>query len=317
MQTKENVLKLLLSSEDGISGGMMASLLGVSRNAVWKAVRQLQDEGFDIRAVTGKGYTLSKKNLRLCGAELEKHYPKKVIFLPQTDSTNRVAKKLAEQGEGEGTLVVSLSQTDGRGRLGRTFLSPDGGLYFSLILRPSFSPEESRMITVAAAVAVCDALEKISSKNCGIKWVNDIYIDGKKVCGILTEGAFDAESGTLKYAVLGIGINIFSKNGLPEEISDIADTVFSKDVPSRIKTELICDIANRFFAFYDNIKERSFMPRYQNKSILTGKTVFYIQNGAEQVGVVRGIDDDARLIVENENGTEYIGAGDVSVRWKR
>lgn len=317
MQTKENVLRLLISSEDGISGGMMASLLGVSRNAVWKVINQLKADGFDIEAVSGKGYKLSGGNLRLSEAELQKHYDRKVIFLEQTDSTNRVAKSLAEQGADEGTLIVALSQTAGRGRLGRSFLSPEGGLYFSLVLRPSFSPEESRMLTVAAAVATAQAIEQTSGKKCDIKWVNDIYIGGKKVCGILTEGAFDAETGTLKYAVLGIGINIFAPDGLPDEISDIADTVFDGDVPSKIKAELIAKIVNNFMAFYKKLDGRAFLEEYRRRSMLTGLDVCYTLQGAEHTGRVLGIDDEARLIVE-ENGKEvYIGAGDVSVRWRK
>lgn len=317
MQTREKVLKLLVASENGISGGMMASLLGVSRNAVWKVINQLKADGFDIESISGKGYKLSEGNRRLSEAELQKYYDRKVVFLEQTDSTNRVAKSLAEQGADEGTLIVALSQSAGRGRLGRSFLSPEGGLYFSLILRPSFSPEESRMLTVAAAVASAQAIEEISHRKSDIKWVNDIYIDGKKVCGILTEGAFDAEMGTLKYAVLGIGVNIFAQDGLPAEISDIADTVFGSDVPSKTKAELIAKIVNNFMALYEKLDDRAFLEEYRRRSMLTGLDVCYTLQGAEHTGRVLGIDDEARLIVEENGEKVYIGAGDVSVRWRK
>ncbi len=317
MQLKEKILTVLINAPQGISGQRLASELAVSRNAVWKAIEQLRSDGFIIDAASGKGYCFSNDNTRLCGAELQKHYSGRVEFFENTDSTNRVAKVFAERGAEEGLLVAALSQTAGKGRLGRSFLSPEGGLYFSIVLRPTMSPEESRLLTVAAAVAVAEMLELQSGRGCGIKWVNDIYIDGKKVCGILTEGAFDAETAALKYAILGIGINIFSPQGLPQDIADIADTVFDRDISSRQKAEIIVDIAERFMQFYHALKERKYLDEYRRRSILTGLTVDFTLNGAEHTGTVKGIDADARLIVDENGETLHIGAGDVSVRWRR
>lgn len=317
MSLSNEVLRLLIYEENGISGEQMARQLQISRNAVWKAIKQLRADGFIIEAASGRGYRLSEQNTKLCAHELEKYYGGRVEFFESAYSTNRTAKALAEQGAEEGLLIVTLSQTAGRGRLGRSFLSPEGGLYFSLLLRPTFSPEASRLLTVAAAVATTQTIEKISGRKCDIKWVNDIYIDGKKVCGILTEGAFDAENSTLKYAVLGIGINIYTKDGLPQEIADIADTVFEQDIASRVKAELISGIVNNFMSLYASLEDRAFLEDYRSRSMLTGLTVDYTLHGTAHTGVVLGIDNDARLIVEENGRKEYISAGDVSVRWRR
>ena len=206
---KNDILREICKG-DVVSGGLLASKLGVSRTAVWKAVNALRAEGYFISGLGG-GYVLSPKNTRLCSEQL-KHDIKgaNLVFKEKTVSTNEDVKQLAELGDGEFTVVLARSQTGGKGRMGRSFYSGDGGLYFSVLLRPGFSADTCLKITTAAAVAMAKAIEDISQKQTKIKWVNDIYIGSKKVCGILTEAAFNIETNQLDYAIVGIGVNLLN-----------------------------------------------------------------------------------------------------------
>ena len=217
---KNDILRALASGEL-VSGGLIASKLGVSRTAVWKEINSLRAEGYFISGLGG-GYMLTPNNTRLCGEQLRFTTGENVVFFDKTVSTNEEIKLIAESGE-EFTVAVAREQTGGKGRMGRKFESPVGGLYFSVLLKPRFSAETCLKITTAAAVAMARAIEKVCGKSAEIKWVNDIYIKQKKVCGILTEGVFDAENGHIKYAVLGVGVNVATpKGGFPEEIRETA-----------------------------------------------------------------------------------------------
>ena len=227
MTTKERLLELLTArTGEFISGQDVATALGISRAAVWKAIRSLEQDGCQINAVTGKGYCLVDCNDRVYAAGIRKflrcgsnfYYPQVFPVLP---STNDTVKALAAEGAPEGVVVLAEAQTAGKGRMRRQFFSPDGtGIYMSILLRPKLAAEDALFITTAAAAAVADAIEAATGENAGIKWVNDVYLRGLKVCGILTEGALGLEEGNLEYAVLGIGINaIAPQNGFPEEIS--------------------------------------------------------------------------------------------------
>lgn len=318
MNLTEKVLEQLIMTDELVSGESLAQKLMVSRNAVWKAVEALRKQGYDIEAATNKGYILSSQNMKLCGFQIKKALKNNdnILFFDETDSTNAVIKRIAEEGTAkEGTIAVALSQNSGRGRLGRSFFSPCGGIYMSILLRPSFSPEQCLMLTVAAAVAVCRAIEKNSDAKCEIKWVNDIYINGKKVCGILTEGAIEAETATLKYAVLGIGINLKLPNGgFPEDIAERAAAVYNKEITAQKKAQLIADVVNEFFYFYENIEKKEFMKQYQMRSYLTGKTVSYERYGEVFTAKVLGIDENGGLEVLQNGEKITITAGDVSVK---
>ena len=237
------------------------------------------------------------------------------VVLESTDSTNAYAMRLAASGAPEGTAVVACRQTAGRGRLGRSFFSPEGGVYLSLILRPSASPQAALMLTVAAAAATAGSIELLCGRQCGIKWVNDIFIDGRKVCGILTEGAVNAGSGRLDYAVLGVGVNLSPPpGGFPAEVSGIAGALFDKPVSYETRARLIGLFAERFFEYYDAFEERGYMAEYKKRSILYGKSVTYMKNNVLHTARVVGINDDAGLVLD-ENGTEVVlAAGEVSVR---
>ena len=246
----------------------------------------------------------------------EKYKGGDVVVFKTVDSTNNIAKQLALNGANEGTVIISECQTDGKGRLGRSFFSPEGGIYMSVILRPDKSLDASLMITVAAAVAACRSFEKNTDKKCFIKWVNDIYISNKKVCGILTVGSFGADTKSLDYAVMGIGINLsLPKQGFPEEIKDKAGSLFGTNfVSEEKKISVICDFLNEFINIYSSTDKKDLINEYRKKSFLNGKTIEYNKDGITHIATVKGIDNNAGLIL-NENGNEYtINAGEVQIK---
>ena len=238
-----------------------------------------------------------------------------ITIFDELDSTNNYLKKIGSQGEKENQLVVAQSQTNGRGRMGRTFYSPDGtGIYFSLLLHPEFSAEKSLLLTVMAAVSVAETVMKYNSNVVKIKWVNDIYIDGKKVSGILTEGAINKDK-KLDYAVVGIGINVIApENGFPDDIINTATAIFPGNAEENIKEIIVADVVNRFFDMYNGI-DTDFVKRYKEYSYLIGKEINIISDGNTRPAHVIDITDDCHLLVKNENDEiEEISSGDVSVR---
>ena len=230
-----------------------------------------------------------------------------VLVLAETDSTNTFLKKQAGE-KSEGAVVIAQKQTAGRGRLGRTFVSEKNGLYMSIFLQPEF--KDITLITTMAAVAVLRAVERFTEREAKIKWVNDIYLDDKKVSGILTEGVF--EGNNLVGAVLGIGVNLQNpEKGMDESIKDIAGYLFEED--QGIANEFTAYIINSFFDIY---KKADHIEEYRKKSYLTGKEVFYILNDIEHSGTVLGIDDDFGLIINEENREIKLKCGEVSVKPK-
>lgn len=240
-----------------------------------------------------------------------------ITIFEELDSTNNYLKKLGSQGEKETQLIIAESQTGGRGKMGRSFYSPNGtGIYFSLLLHPEFSAEKSLFLTVMAAVSVAETVMKYNLNDVKIKWVNDIYIDGKKVCGILTEGAIKPDK-MLDYAVVGIGINVIApENGFPDDIQDIATAIFLGNTEENVKEKIVADVVNKFFDMYNGI-DTDFVNRYKQYSYLTGKEINIISGDNTRPATVIDITDDCHLLVKTENGEiEEISSGDVSVRLK-
>ncbi len=242
-------------------------------------------------------------------------------ILVSTDSTNNEAKKLAEKGLPEGTVILADTQTAGKGRMNRKFSSPSGtGIYMSIILRPKFSAMEALTITTAAAVAVSKAIEKLTAKQTGIKWVNDIYMADRKVCGILIESKIAPDGNSLKYAILGIGINVFApENGFPDEIKNIAGAVLESNYDnSNFREKLIAETLNEFERIYLTLPNRNYLEHYRSRSVLTGKAVEILKCGEVcGEGTVEGIDDDMNLIIRHDDGTtEKLSSGEVSVKKK-
>ena len=241
-----------------------------------------------------------------------KNYENIRVF-DETNSTNTVAREWAKNGACEYSCVLAHRQTEGRGRLGRQFFSYDGGVYLSVILRPEIKPHESLFITVAAAVAASEVIEALSGKKNQIKWVNDIYIDGKKVCGILTEGSI--EDGALKFAILGIGVNIFAPKGeFPSELSDIAGSVFKEDANNDIKKKFVLLFLEKFKEYYEKLAKKEYLAAYRERSLLIGQDITYEQEGKTFEGRVVGIDDNASLIVECGKEKIFLSSGEVQIK---
>ena len=312
MITKEKLLELLEENrEEYLSGEELAGTLAVSRAAVWKAVKSLQQEGYPIDAVTNRGYRLSRGGDRLSAPGIRKYLKDACRELPitvveETQSTNTALRALAEAGAPEGTVYIAQSQTGGRGRMGRSFFSPTGtGLYLSLLLRPTtWEPARAAQLTAAAAAAMCEAIREVTGKEPGIKWVNDLLLDGKKVCGILTEASFSMESGVLEYAVLGLGVNVYPpEGGFPKELGEIAGAVL--DTPGEdVRNRLAGEFLNRFLEGYAHPEDRSFLEIYRRRSVAVGREVTVLSGGHERRAFAFGVDDDCRLLVRYDDGTE-------------
>lgn len=322
MTTKEKILELFeMNRGVYFSGEDIAGRLCVSRTAVWKAVKALQNDGYAIDAVTNKGYCLSEKTDILSTQGIRKYLRpdipgSDITVLPVVSSTNALVREKAAAGAAEGCMILANEQTSGRGRLGRDFFSPrDTGIYMSLLLRPDhYSADQAVRITTMAAVAMCEAIETVSDEKAEIKWVNDIYVRGKKVCGILTEGSFNLENGLLEYAVLGLGINLYRPaDGFPEEINDIASYILQtrqNDAKNRIVSEFL----NRFYLYYRETDRMNYVSQYQKRSFVVGKEVALLSADKTRNALVLGIDDQCRLLVRYADGTEdCYSSGEISI----
>ncbi len=230
-------------------------------------------------------------------------------------STNDLAKDLAKSGAGEGTVVVSKSQSQGRGRMGRCFHSPnETGLYMSLILRPGRYQQNAGLLTACGAVAVQQAILDVTGASVDIKWVNDLYAGGKKLCGILAEGHF-TPSGAFDYVILGIGINLLPpEGGYAEDIVNIATSIFEVTGKEVDRAELCALVLRRWFSYYEGLPDVGFLELYRAHSCVLGKTVSYIKNGETHTGIAVSIDDAARLIVEQSDGNVVtLDTGEISL----
>lgn len=324
MDLKDQVLETLERNKGRfVSGNELAGALYVSRNAVWKTVNALKAEGHNIQAVTNKGYRLAPESDVLSRAGIDKHLGSladvfSIEVLKSVNSTNTAVKTRAAQGAPEGTVIAAEEQTGGKGRRGRSFYSPAGtGIYFSILLRPTVKAFDATLITTAAAVAVAVSIEAVTGVNARIKWVNDVFCHGKKVCGILTEGTFDMESGGLEYAVLGIGVNIVRPEaGYPAELKKVAGAVYENGEPEpETRGRLIAEILKRFWAYYRNLAGKTFLPEYKARSFVIGRDVDVISGDTPRRAQALDIDDDCRLVVQYEDGsTEALSSGEVSIR---
>lgn len=322
LSIKEEVLRTLSENKGCyISGSNMAQELGVTRGGIWKAVKSLTKDGYQIEAVTNRGYKLipgaGKLNkyhiLRMLKTEF---FGKPLHVLESVDSTNNYAKALAANGAAHGTAVLAQMQTGGRGRIGRSFLSlPGAGMYLSVILRPNTTAENALLLTSAAAVAVCRAVERFIDKPAHIKWVNDVYVDGKKLCGILTEAASDLESGNVEYAVVGIGINLTCE-AFPPELKDIATAVSEHGGADTDCAELTAAVLYELERVCSELESAEFMEEYKSRSCVIGKRVKAIRAGVSREVFIKNIDDTGALIAENEKGEEErINSGEISIKF--
>lgn len=317
----EDVLKMLENADEAMSGEEIAQRLGVSRNSVWKAVNRLKEEGYKISAVTNKGYTLVSEGDSVSDFAVKKYLKSnssnlRIMVRDEVTSTQTVLKELGDKGEEGNLVLIAHRQTAGKGRLGRSFEAPkNSGLYMSILLRPAIPAEKALFITTAAAAATSKAIKTVTDKETQIKWVNDVYYQGKKICGILTEANLDFESGGLNYAVLGIGVNITAPpGGFPKEISDVATALYTKEPPEQIRAKLAAEILSNFMEYYNDLESKAFMEEYRKRSFLTGREIVFTQGNISETGRVLDIDDNARLVVKLDSGeTKTYMAGEVSI----
>ncbi len=353
--SRDKVLALLESNQGTyLSGEEIASQVGISRTAVWKAVKKLQEGGYVIDAVTNRGYCLVRGSDALSEAKIRSFlYPDdpgiSMDVFDTVGSTNTVCLQRASAMPRSGPYAaIAGCQTQGRGRRGRSFFSPDGtGLYMSILLRPSaLSADQAMRFTTIAAVATAEAIEAVSGRSASIKWVNDIYVGGRKVCGILTEASFNPEDGTLDYAVVGIGINVYEPvGGFPDEIRERAGAIASSGAgphadasddqmcsPETImerggRNRLAAEILNRFFSYCSGLRGSgigalnapdvpAYVNEYRRRCFVTGMDVDVLRAGADPVKAhVLDIDDRCHLLVRYEDGSEEtLSSGEISIR---
>ena len=236
-----------------------------------------------------------------------------VEYHEKIDSTNTRAKLLAKEGAPCGTVVIASSQSAGRGRMGRSFFSPDGGVYMSVIFRPNVSCESVGALTPFFAVCVCEAIRELFFVDARIKWVNDVLIDGKKVCGILTESSIDNGGASLEYAVVGIGINL-ARIDFPDGLSDIACSISERSDTSLDKETLIENILVRLAPLLNGTLPDDAMDGYRSLSCTLGERV-YTLSSRSVCGIAESIDDNGALIIRTDSGERVsISAGEVSIR---
>lgn len=316
--TKQALLAALSAAQgECISGQQLARQLGVSRAAVHKAAAALAAQGYALEAAPRRGYRLAGGD-PFC-AEAVGEYDAPIFLYDTLESSNRTAKTLALEGAPHGTMVLAGQQTAGRGRLGRRFESPAGkGVYLSLVLRPSLPMTEAQAVTVSAAVAVCRAVKKLCGLELGIKWVNDLYYNGKKVCGILTEAALDLESGMLDYAVLGLGFNVAAPaDGWPEDLRDVAGALYDSSPAPGARAALAAAFLNAFWPLYRAGPRSGYLDEYRRRQALTGQRVLVTpRRGTPRAAQVQGIDDECKLVVrfDGESRPAALNSGEVSVR---
>lgn len=315
------ILKELKKTEGYISGEELGEKLGVSRAAIWKSIQILKQKGYAIEAISNKGYYLLPEqdiynDIEIKEALNTKLIGKQLYFYDEVDSTNNIIRKLAMEGEKEGTVVVAEIQTAGKGRRGKSWQSPKGtGIWFSILLRPNITPPETPLLTLLAGLAVCRAIRKHTNLKAEIKWPNDILISGKKICGILTE--LDAEMESVHFVITGIGINV-NIESFPKELQQTATSLKIEKGECISRKKILKAVIEEFEEIYLQYeKECSFLPfmkEYKSHCINIGKELKVL---SKQPFIARGIDitEQGELVVEKTTGERVtVLSGEVSIR---
>lgn len=315
MALKNEILTLLEQNRGiDLSGQTLADRFGVSRSAVWKAITALKAEGYAIESGKNRGYRLSKGCDRLSSEAIRVNlrHDVDVILLDEVDSTNNEAKRMLSSGyEGTG-LVVARRQTAGRGRLGRSFYSPaDTGIYMTLMGRPRENMRQVMRITSAAALAVCKAIESLTDLRPGIKWVNDVYLGDKKICGILCEAITDVENGHVQSVIVGIGVNITTAD-FPEEIAHRV-TSLGVELSQSVLIAAICD---NLLDLWEDLSDPAIMEEYRARSVVIGREIDFYAGNVKRSGVAVDIDSDGGLIVDCGGERVTLQTGEITVRLK-
>ncbi len=318
---KAAILKILRETGDYVSGQEICEKLGVSRTAVWKVIRQLQEEGYQVDAARSRGYRIIDGPDVMTAEEVESLLDtewagKPVVYYPETDSTNIRIRHLGDEGAPHGTLAVADRQTAGRGRRGRTWESPGGScIYMSSLLRPDLAPEKAPMLTLVMACGVAEGIMDCADVKVQIKWPNDIIVSGKKLAGILTEMSTQVDY--INHVTVGVGINVNVQN-FPEEIQT-ATSLLSETGTQTKRAPVIAAVMKHFeenYKIFMQTEDMSgLMEKYSSLLVNQGREVLILEKDAEYKAYAEGINQKGELVVRREDGTvENICAGEVSVR---
>lgn len=322
MPLKQSVLQKLESNRNNfISGEQIASEFNVSRAAVWKAIKALESEGYIIDSAPNKGYKLNEEN-DLISKEgiapfLKKNYKNNNIIVYKTiGSTNDEAKLKALEAHPHGSVIIAETQTKGKGRMGRSFHSPEGsGIYISFILRPKTDASNAVLLTTAAAVAVCRAIKSACNIKTKIKWLNDIYYNDKKICGILSEAVTNCETGLVESVVVGIGINFKTK--FSGELTKTAGSIYADINPPITRNCLTAEVINQILDISEEFVSREFLKEYKEDSFVIGEDIVFFRNNIWQEAKAIDIADNGGLVVQYENGQiETLFSGEITIRKK-
>lgn len=319
---KEEILRLLRSTDGYISGQELCNRFGVSRTAVWKAINQLKEAGYEIEAQQNKGYRLMAAPDLMTEAEIKSlmhtdWVAKEVLYFDTIDSTNTKAQELAEKGYPSGTLVVADKQESGKGRRGRSWVSPSGtGIFMTLMIKPDINPNNASMLTLVAALAVAKAITSVTGEEALIKWPNDIVVNGKKVCGILTE--MNAQFDYINHIVVGIGINVHNES-FPEEISQMASSLMIEAGGKRFhRAQIIAETMSYFELYYDTFLKTqdlsALVREYDELLVNRNKSVRVLDPKEPFDGKAMGITSKGELIVDTWESRKLVSSGEVSVR---
>jgi len=303
-----------------MSGEELARKCGISRTMVWKHIKSLEREGFGIEAVPSQGYKITTTPDILRPGDIKPGLKtavigKKIQFLPEVASTNTLAMEMAADGAPEGTLVIAETQTGGKGRLGRKWISPKGNLYLSVVLRPNIPIHKAPLITLTGAVAVASAIRTTCGLKAGIKWPNDILLSDKKVSGLLTE--MSAEQDRIRHIVLGIGIDVNMEMGeLPPEVRSLTTTLAAEAGAKINRTALLQQILRDLDRWYQKFLDNDAEVLEEWKKLNTTVGNRITVSGAREAleGLAQGVDRDGRLVVRLDDGTiRTVAAGDVTI----
>lgn len=305
MKTYEKIYLELKHHLDYISGETLAENLSVSRTAIWKAIKTLENKGLKVESTKNKGYKLVSGDLYL-KEQLEERLNFPVQILEKSQSTQIDAKNGLEKGDSAPTLYLAQEQTAAKGRFGRSFFTDKtGGIYMSLHLKPNCHYQDVKPYTIMVASSLVKAISRLTGIECDIKWVNDIYLNGKKIAGILTEAMTSVETGLVTDVIIGVGINFFIST-FPENLSEIADSLF-KTTPSITREDLICSMWKIFFETpeYDLVKY------YKDKSLVLHQTITYLEQEQEKQAKVLDITNRGELLIQTGQEKKTLSSGEV------
>lgn len=313
LTTKEKVLARLKAAEEILSGEALAQELGVSRTAIWKAIKELEKKGYQIQHLAN-GYRYQPSDI-LDAKEIQEHINQAVdvTVLETSDSTMKDAQLAVMEGKKSPLLIVADMQKAPRGRFNRPFFAAkQQGIYMSLLLEPKEQLQELPQYTILMAVAVAEAIDELLGVESQIKWVNDIYLNHKKVVGILSEAMTDVETNSLKYIIIGMGINFsIPQENYPEELREKATSLFPDGKATTTRNQLIINIWNRFFDLL--AEQTTYLDSYRKKSFVLGKKITFKRKDQLYLGTAVAITDIGELVVDLGDEKVTLSSGEISL----